>query len=45
MIKKLGCFLTRWENIYFANNEQRSNAVFTAVFCFAHAEHNFTKIR
>ena len=45
MIKKLGCFLTRWENIYFANNEQRSNAVFTAVFCFTHAEHNFTKIR
>ena len=45
MIKELGCFLTRWENIYFANNEQRSIAVFTAVFCFTHAEHNLIKLK
>ena len=33
----------RTDNVYFANNEQASLAVFTAVFCFAHAEHNLIK--
>ena len=28
---------TRSENVYFANNEQASIAVFTVVFCFTHA--------
>ena len=40
MINKLGPFLTRSENVYFANKEQASIAVFPAVFCFKHAEHN-----
>ena len=31
---------TRSDNIYFANNKQASLTVFTAVFCFVHAEHN-----
>ena len=35
---------TRSNNIYFANNEQASIAVFTAVFCFAHAEHDLIKL-
>ena len=35
---------TRSDNLYFANNEQASLA-FTAVFCFAHAEHNFIKLK
>ena len=38
MINKLGPFLTRSENVYFANKEQASIAVFPAVFCFKHAE-------
>ena len=40
MINKLGPFLTRSENVYFANKEQASTAVFPAVFCFKDAEHN-----
>ena len=28
---------SRSDNIYFANNEQASVAVFSAAFCFAHA--------
>ena len=32
MINKLARFLTRSDNVYFANNEQASIAVFTAVF-------------
>ena len=31
--------------VYFANNEQASIAVFTAVFCFTHAEHNSIKLK
>ena len=34
MINELAGFPTRSENAYFANNEQASIAVFTAVFCF-----------
>ena len=40
MINKLVPFLTRSENVYFANKKQASIAVFPAVFCFKHAEHN-----
>ena len=41
MINELAGSLTRSENVYFANNEEASIAVFTAVFCFAHGEYNF----
>ena len=40
MIIKVAPSPTRSENAYFANNEQASIALFTAVFCFTHAEHN-----
>ena len=40
MITELGLSPTRSGNVYFANNEQASIAVFTVVFCFTHAEHN-----
>ena len=40
MINKLASSPTRSQNVYFANNEQASIAVFTAVFCFTHAVHN-----
>ena len=39
MINELTRSATRSKNAYFANNEQASIAVFTAVFCFTHAEH------
>ena len=45
MINEIVCFLTRSENVYFANNEQALIAVFTAVFCFAHAEHHLIKLK
>ena len=44
MIKLAGS-LTRSENVYFANNEQASIAVFTAVFCFTRTEHNLIKLK
>ena len=44
MINELARSPTRSENVYFANNEQASIAVFTAVFCFTHAEHNLIKL-
>ena len=34
MINELTGSSTRSENLYFANNEQASIAVFAAVFCF-----------
>ena len=40
MINELAGPPTRSGNVYFANNEQASIAVFTAVFCFTHAEHH-----
>ena len=43
-INELGCSPTRAENVFFVNNEQASSAVFTAVFCFTHAEHNLIKL-
>ena len=45
MIKYLALSLTRSENVCFANNEQASIAVFTAVFCFTHAEHHLIKLK
>ena len=42
IINELAGSPTRSENVYFANNEQASIAVFTAVFCFTHAEHHYT---
>ena len=36
---------TRSKNVYFANNEQASIAVFTAVFSFTHAEHHLIKLK
>ena len=36
---------TRSENVYLANNEQPSIAVFTAVFCFTHVEHHLIKLK
>ena len=45
MINELRHFLARSENVYFANNKQASTAVFTAVFCFPHTEHNLVKIK
>ena len=45
MINKLAGSPTRSENVYFANNEQASIAVFTAVFSFIHAEHHLIKLK
>ena len=45
MINELGRCPTRSENVYFANNEQASIAVFTAVFCFKYAEQNLIKLK
>ena len=44
MINELARSPITSENIYFANNEQASIAVFTAVFCFTNAEHNLIKL-
>ena len=44
MINDFGHSPTRSENVYFANNEKLLIAVFTAVFCFTHAEHNSIKL-
>ena len=44
MINELGRLPTRSKNVYFANNEQASTAVFTAMFCFTHAELNLFKL-
>ena len=45
MINELACSPTRSENVYFANIEQALIAVFTAVFCFTHAEHHLIKLK
>ena len=45
MINELTRFPTRSDIAYFANNEQASIAVFTAVFCFTHAEHLLIKLK
>ena len=43
MINELGRCGTN--NAYFDNNEQTSLPVFTAVFCFTHAEYNLIKLK
>ena len=45
MNNELVCLPTRSDNVYFANNEQASIAVFTAVFCFTHVEHHLIKLK
>ena len=45
MINELAGSPSRSENVYFTNNEQASIAVFTAVFCFTHAEHHLIKLK
>ena len=45
MINELAPFPIRSGNVYFANKEQASIAVFTAVFCFTHAEHYLIKLK
>ena len=45
MINELRHCPNRLENDYFTNNEQASIPVFTAVFCFTHAKHNFIKLK
>ena len=45
MINELARFPSRSENVCFANNEKTSTAVFTAVFCFTHAEHHLIKLK
>ena len=45
MVNELARCPTRSENDYFVNNEQASIAVFTAVFCFTHAEHHLIKLK
>ena len=45
MINELAVFPAISENVYFANNEQASIAVFTAVFGFTHAEHHLIKLK
>ena len=44
MINELARFSTRSDNIHFANIEQASIAVFTAVFCFTLVEHHVIKL-
>ena len=44
MINELAGSPTTPENVYFAHIEQASIAVFTAVFCFTHAEHHLIKL-
>ena len=45
MINELTRLLSRSDNVYFANNEQASIAVFTAAFCFTHADHHLIKLK
>ena len=45
MINELAGSPTRSENFYVGNNEQASIAVFTAAFCFTHAEHHLIKLK
>ena len=45
MINELVPFPTKSGNVYSANNKQASIAVFTAFFCFTHAEHHLIKLK
>ena len=44
IINELGHCPTKLDNVYFANSEQTLLA-FTAVFCFARAEHKLVKLK
>ena len=45
MINELAGSPARSANVFFANNEQALIAVFTAAFCFTHAEHHLIKLK
>ena len=45
MVNEFAHFATRSDNVSFANNEQASIVVFTAVLCFTHVEHNLIKLK
>ena len=45
IINEIARFPTRSVNVYFGKNEHASIAVFTAVFCFTHAEHHLIKLK
>ena len=49
MINELARSPSRSENVHFADNGQASvpigPSVFTAIFCFAHAEHHLIKLK
>ena len=45
MINELAGSPTRSDNVYFANIEQASIAVFTAVFYFTQAENHLIKLK
>ena len=45
MINEFIHFLTRSDNVYFANTEEVSSGVFTAVFCFTHVKHHLIKFK
>ena len=45
LINELGRSPTKSEKVRLANNKQASIAVFTAMFCFTHAEHNLVKLK
>ena len=45
MINELAGSVSRSENVYFANNEQASIVVFTALFCFTHNKHDLIKLK
>ena len=42
MVNELTRSPTRSNNVYFGTNEQVLIAVFTTVFCFTHAEYNWS---
>ena len=44
IINELRLCPTRSNNVYFANNDQKSFA-FTDAFCFTHAQHNLIKLK
>ena len=45
LIITLGRCPIRSDNVYFGDNEQPTLAVFTAVFCLTHAEHDLIKLK
>ena len=45
MINELRPCPTTSKNVYLINNKEASIAVFRALFCFTHAEHNLIKLK